>query len=146
MNEPHVATTRVFPVPRAVLFRAFMDADILARWWGPEGFTNTFTAFDPRPGQVWRFAMHGPDGAAYEMANEFIAVLPDEHIILQHHQPGHDFRLEMTYVDEAAGTRLTWRMWFDSPAEAERLQPYLAAANEQNFDRLARQLASISPL
>src|SRR4051812_2596696 len=131
MSEPHFVTTRVFDVPRPLLFRAFVDGEILARWWGPEGFTNTFVAFNPVPGDVWRFVMHGPDGTDYQMVNEFATVVPGEAIVLLHHQPGHDFRLEMTYEDAGSPerSRLTWRIWFDSPEEAERVRPFLTAAN-----------------
>ena len=44
-----------------------------ARWWGPDGFTNTITTFDLRPGGAWRFVMHGPDGTNYENAAELSA-------------------------------------------------------------------------
>src|SRR6478752_289929 len=94
--EPDFVCTRLFKAPRAVVFQAFTDPDILARWWGPAGFTNTFEEFVPEPGRMWRFVMHAPDGCTYPMLNEFLEIAPDERIVLQHHQPGHDFRLEMT--------------------------------------------------
>jgi len=133
-------STRLFDALRAVTFRAFTDPDVLARWWGPAGFTNTFHEFVPEPGRVWRFVMRGPDGHEYSMVNEFVEIVPDEKIVLQHHQPGHDFRLAMTYGDEDGMTRVTWRIWFDSPEEAARVRPFLTQANEQNFDRLAAEL------
>src|SRR5436853_7613321 len=106
-SEPDFVCTRVFNAPRPVVFRAFTDADILARWWGPEGFTNTFREFSPTPGGVWRFVMHGPDGSDHSMENEFVDVVHDQKIVLLHHQPMHNFRLEMSYSDEAEKTRLT---------------------------------------
>ena len=45
-----IHSTRVFGVSRARLFEAFRDPSQLARWWGPEGFANTFEEFDLRPG------------------------------------------------------------------------------------------------
>ena len=30
---------RTLPAPRGVVFAAFTEPDVLARWWGPEGFT-----------------------------------------------------------------------------------------------------------
>jgi uncharacterized protein YndB with AHSA1/START domain len=58
--------TRVFDAPRALAFQAFTDPKHLAEWWGPTGFTTTTHAFDFRPGGVWRFVMHGPDGRDYQ--------------------------------------------------------------------------------
>src|SRR6188768_1366167 len=118
--EPDFVCTRVFNAPRALVFRAFTDADILAQWWGPAGFTNTFQEFAPEAGRMWRFVMHGPDGGEYPMTNEFLEVVPDEKIVLQHHQAGHNFCLEITCTDAGVQTRLTWRIWLESPEEAER--------------------------
>jgi uncharacterized protein YndB with AHSA1/START domain len=140
-SEPDFVCTRVLNAPRAVVFRAFIDPDILARWWGPEGFTNTFQEFRPESGGVWRFVMHGPDGTDYRMFNEFTEVVHEERIVLQHHQSTHNFRLEMAYSDVVDNTRLTWRIWFESPEEAEMVRPFLNHLNEQNFDRLEAQLA-----
>ena len=141
--RPDFVCSRLFDAPRRLVFGAFANADILARWWGPEGFTSRFDEFNFTPGGTWRFVMHGPDGATYEMLNEFVDVRDDERIVLQHHQPGHDFRLEMSYADEAAQTRLSWRFWFESADEAERVRPFLDALNEQNFDRLEAQLMKL---
>jgi uncharacterized protein YndB with AHSA1/START domain len=141
--DPDFITTRLFHAPRGVVFRAFTDPEILARWWGPAGFTNTFHSFDPRPGESWRFVMRGPDGSEYPMVNEFVEVVADERVVLLHHQAGHNFRLEMTYANEGDDTRLTWRIWFESAEEAARVRPYLNVANEQNFDRLQAQLAGV---
>jgi len=64
------------------------------------------------------------------------------HIVLTHLEPGHRFRMTMTFdALDPAGTRLTWRMAFDSAAEVERVGAMVAACNEQNFDRLQAELA-----
>lgn len=137
-----IVATRILDAPRWVVFRAFTDPDRLARWWGPKGFTNTFHQFDPRPGGKWRFVMRGPDGTDYPMVNEFVEVVPPERIVLRHIQEGHGFRLTIALADEAGRTRLDWRMRFDSAAEAERVREIVAAANEENLDRLQALLAA----
>jgi len=50
--------------------------------------------------------------------------------------------MEMTFAPQAGGTRLTWRMTFEDAAEVQRLGTFIAAANEQNFDRLQAHLAA----
>jgi uncharacterized protein YndB with AHSA1/START domain len=141
--DPDFVCTRLFNAPRTLVYRAFTDADVLTRWWGPEGFANTFEEFTPRAGGTWRFVMRDPDGRDHRMLNEFVEVEHERKIVLQHRQAGHNFRLEMTYADEADKTRLTWRIWFESAEEAERVRPFLNRANEQNFDRLEAQLTAL---
>jgi hypothetical protein len=47
----------------------------------------------------------------------------------------HRYTMRMDFAQEGSGTRLTWRMSFDEN-EGEKLRTFIAAANEENFDRL----------
>ena len=84
VSDREIVSTRVFEAPRETVFRAWTDPDHLARWWGPKGFTNTLQEFDSRPGGIWRFVMHGPDGKAYKNKSVFIEVVKPERIVFQH--------------------------------------------------------------
>ncbi|MDY3552550.1 SRPBCC family protein [Gemmata sp. JC717] len=137
-----IVNARVFDAPRERLFRAFTDPEQLKHWWGPDGFTNTIQAFDPRPGGVWKLVMHGPDGSDYHNESVFAEVAEPSRVVFDHIEPVHRFRMSMTFDDESGRTRLTWRMRFEDAAEAQRVRGFVAAANEQNFDRLARHLAT----
>lgn len=137
-----IVSTRVFDAPRERVFRAFGDPEQLKRWWGPAGFTNTLEAFDPRPGGAWRLVMHGPDGTDYHNESVFTEVVEPARVVFDHLEPVHRFRMTMTFDDEAGKTRLTWRMRFEFAEEAERVRGFVAAANEQNFDRLADHLTA----
>ena len=59
---------REIPATPEEIFAAFSDPVRLARWWGPAGFTNTFTICEFKPGGQWSFTMHGPDGTNYPNA------------------------------------------------------------------------------
>ena len=61
-----IIAVRELDAPRALVFEAWTDPKHLSQWWGPNGFTTTTSAFDMRPGGVWRFVMHGPDGRDYQ--------------------------------------------------------------------------------
>ena len=138
-----IVNARIFAVPRERLFEAFSNPDHLVHWWGPKGFTNTFYEFDLRPGGTWRFVMHGPDGAEYQIEKEFIEIVRPERIVLQHLEEVHRFRMTMIFADDPGGTRLTWRMLFESADENEKLRDVISEANEQNFDRLEAYLEKI---
>ena len=64
MTEQRVlATSRELPFTASQIYAAFASAELLACWWGPQGFTNTFEIFDFVVGGRWKFVMHGPDGS-----------------------------------------------------------------------------------
>ena len=136
-----IVSSRIFNAPRERVFEAFSDPDHLVHWWGPRGFTNTFTQFDLRPGGAWQFTMHGPNNIDYTNEKHFVEVVTPERIVFNHLGPLHQFKMTMLYAKQNDKTELTWKMVFDSPEEAENLRKFIAEANEQNFDRLEAYLA-----
>lgn len=131
-----IISTRLVSASREEVFGAFADPGKLAKWWGPQGFTNTFAEFDFNPGGRWSFTMHAPDGSDYPNESEFVEITAPEKIVFIHHQPVHVFRMTMIFTEEGEKTRIVWQMRFETPAEAEKFRKFIIAANEQNFDRL----------
>jgi len=139
-SDREIVSTRVFDAPRERVFQAWTDPEHLARWWGPKGFTNTFHEFDPRPGGVWGFVMHGPDGVDYKNRSVFVEIVKPERIVFDH-VSGPRFRVTATFAEEAGRTRLTWLMLFETAAEYEKVKGYAVEGNRQNLDRLEAELA-----
>ena len=139
-TDREIVSVRVCSHSRERLFAAWTDPGALARWWGPRGFTNTFETFEPRPRGEWRFVMHGPDGTDYPNHSVFIEIVPPERIVLEH-LSGPRFRVTATFEEEGDGTRLTFRMRFDTPKACARVRRIAVEANEQNFDRLEAELS-----
>jgi uncharacterized protein YndB with AHSA1/START domain len=139
-----IVTTRLIDAPRELVFKAWTDPGHLVHWWGPKGFTNTFQEFDLRPGGVWRFVMHGPDGRIYENQSVFVEIVKPERIVFHHLKPVHEFQVTATFAEQAGKTELTWRMLFGSVAECDKVRRYVVEANEQNLDRLEAQLAKMA--
>ena len=135
-----VLSTRVFAHSPAAMWAAFADPARLARWWGPAGFRNSFDEFDLRVGGAWRFTMHGPDGKDYPNHNTFRAVAPGRELSFQH-ESAPRFVMTMLLRPEAGGTRLIWRQRFETAGLKEALAAIVVPSNEQNFDRLAAELA-----
>lgn len=144
MNTPadnEILSSRVFPYSRQRVFDAFSDPQQLTLWFGPNGFTSTFETFDFRTCGEWVFMFHGPNGANYPNRNIFADIVPLERIVFDHVVPPH-FRMTMTLAEEGGGTRLTWRMAFETVQLCETLKGICVPANEENFDRLAAHLNS----
>jgi uncharacterized protein YndB with AHSA1/START domain len=116
---------REFDAPRDLVFSAWTDPRHLAQWWGPDGFTTTTHSFDFKPGGIWRFVMHGPDGRDYPNRITFDEIVPPERIAYRH-GGGDDvepvqFRQTVIFEDLGGRTRITWRGDFPSAAERERV-------------------------
>jgi uncharacterized protein YndB with AHSA1/START domain len=77
-------TSRTLPHAPGTVYDAFASPDLLAAWWGPEGFTSTFEAFDFRETGLWAFVMHGPDGRDYPNRNLFLALEPGSKVVIRH--------------------------------------------------------------
>ena len=118
--------TRIFDAPRDLVFRVFTDPKHLSQWWGPDGFTTTTHSFDFKPGGVWRFVMHGPDGRDYQNRVTYDEIVPPERLVYRH-GGGEDvepaqFIQTLTFEDIGNGkTRLIWHGRFPSADERARV-------------------------
>lgn len=142
-NNPDSAVfnERVLSASPSAIFAAFENPNCLARWWGPNGFTNTFEQFEFKPGGRWAFVMHGPNGANYPNDNVFREIVPHARIVIEHvAQPW--YRLTVTLTARGNQTHLGWLQEFASPEFAAKMRPLCQPANEQNLDRLEAILAN----
>ena len=125
-SDRELVTTRLLDAPPERVFRAFSEAEHLAQWWGPNGFTNTFHEFDLRTGATWRYTMHGPNRADYPNESAFVEVLRGQRIVIDH-VSGPRFQLTITLASEAG-----------------KIRALAVPANEQNLDRLQARLAMMA--
>jgi uncharacterized protein YndB with AHSA1/START domain len=79
--ERELTITRVFDVPRMLVFEAWTDSKHLAQWWGPRGFTNPVCEFDARAGGALRIHMRGPDGSVYPMKGVIQEIVAPERLV-----------------------------------------------------------------
>ena len=122
-------------------FSAFARPERLARWWGPDGFTSTFETFDLRPGGAWRFVMHGPDGTDHPNANVFKTVQPPHLVEIEHLDGEHHFVLRISFTAQGSRTLVGWQQTFDTARHKQAIAKWVEPANEQNLDRLQREIA-----
>jgi uncharacterized protein YndB with AHSA1/START domain len=149
LDARSIITTRVLDAPRELVFEAFTDPKHLVQWWGPNGFTTTVHAIDVRPGGVWRFIMHGPEGRDYENRIVYHEIVKPERLVYSH-GGGDDveavtFQTTVTFEDLGGKTRLTMRGVFPTVAERERVAKEYGAVEgaTQTLSRLADYLATM---
>ena len=123
VGDREIVAIRVFDAPRELVFKMWTDPNHLARWWGPNGFTTTTHAMDVKPGGVWRFVMHGPDGTDYQNKITYTEVAAPSRLAYRHGDAGDkelepvSFQVTVTFDETGDGkTRMHMVMVFPSAA------------------------------
>lgn len=63
------------------VFRAFTEADAMARWLPPNGFTCTVEHMNPEVGGTWRMAFRNfTSGKSHAFGGKYLEVVPGERI------------------------------------------------------------------
>ena len=137
---PTFKTSRAFSAPPEAVFVAFSSPERLARWWGPDGFSNTFEKFEFKNGGRWRFTMHGPDGSNYLNEATFVSIVPDREVVVKHVSQPH-FTLSIKLERTATGTIVIWQQAFESAEVAASVKHIVQPANEQNLSRWQAEVA-----
>ncbi|MFP9097851.1 SRPBCC domain-containing protein [Flavobacterium sp. RHBU_24] len=128
----------------ATVFRAVTEPQHLQQWWGPEGFTNTFSEYDLRPGGKWDFIMHGPDGRDYHNECTFLKIEAPNLLVFNHISPP-EFQVVIQMEEVSSGkTRFTFTQVFETAEAAAALRAFCLEKNEENIDRLEGELRIIT--
>ena len=88
-----LALTRAVHAPILQVFGALTQPALLAKWWGPAGFTTPEIELDLRVGGAYRFGMQPPDGDLFHLAGEFREIEPP-------HRLSYTFRWEEPDPDD----------------------------------------------
>jgi len=104
---PLVRITREFDAPRAKVFRAHTDPELLVQWLGPRRLTMVVEHYDCRTGGSYRYVHSGEDLTEHWFHGSFHEVVPDELIVQTFSYegfPGH-VALERLTLEDLGGDR-----------------------------------------
>jgi uncharacterized protein YndB with AHSA1/START domain len=88
------------------------DAELLAKWWGPKGFSAPSVELDVRVGGTYRIEMQPPSGAPFFLSGEFRVVEPATQLVysFRYEEPDPDDRetvVVFSLEDRGEATLLT---------------------------------------
>ncbi|WP_230632800.1 SRPBCC domain-containing protein [Paenibacillus athensensis] len=96
----------------------------MPRWWGPAGFTTTTVReISVKPGGIWRYVMHGPDGVDYNNQIVYEEIVNPEKLVYAHGSGGDAddaFHVVVTFDEQDGGTVLNMTTTFRTAAELEQ--------------------------
>jgi len=92
---------------------------------------------DVRPGGVWRFVMHGPDGVDYPNKIVYNEVVRPERLAYSHVLEPH-FDVTVNFAEQGDQTKLTLTMVFESAELRDKVAEEFRALEgvNQTLDRL----------
>lgn len=125
LTELEMSAVRIFDAPRGLVWKVWTEPKHIAAWWGPNGFGTTTDVMDVRPGGVWRFVMHGPDGRDYKNKIVYLEVVRPERLVYKHAGDEEtepvSFHVTVTFAEKGGKTELSMRSVFPSVEERDRV-------------------------
>jgi uncharacterized protein YndB with AHSA1/START domain len=119
--------TRLIDAPRARLWRAWTEPELLQQWFAPRPWTTPVVRTDVRPGGSNYLVMRGPDGSEHESRGVYLEVVPDERLVItdaytRAWEPSAKpfMTVVLTFADEDGKTRYTARVrhWSEADRQA----------------------------
>jgi uncharacterized protein YndB with AHSA1/START domain len=141
IKDHSLIITKLLDAPRELVWEVWTKPEHIKNWWGPTGFTNTISTMDVKPGGVWEFVMHGPDGTNFKNKSIFKEIVKPEKIVFDHSNP--NFRATITFTEEGKKTFLKWEMVFETKELFEQVVKTFKADEglKQNIVKLESYLA-----
>ena len=143
-NADEITLTRVYRAPLKTVWNAWTDTEQVAKWWGPRGFSLTTHSKDFRPGGIWHYTMHGPDGVDYPNKTVYLEI--EDHARMVYDHGGYDdrppmFRVTVLFMEVKGGTQMAMTMRMPNAEAAEETRKLIKkAGGDATWDRLAEFL------
>lgn len=138
---------RTFEAPREKVWQAFIDPEIVPRWWGKQGTTTIVEEMDVRPGGKWRYVSKDPGREDVAFFGEYLEITPPERFrwtfMFDVEGIGPQGGPEThTFEDLGGRTKVRSVGHFDSIETIEgALATGMVAGAIETWDRLAEELA-----
>jgi uncharacterized protein YndB with AHSA1/START domain len=144
--ERTMILTRVIKAPVATVWSAWMNAESLPKWWGPDGFSCKTSRIDLRQGGEWVFDMIAPDGTVFPNHHLYGQVIPevrlDYALLWGENGPKHADAWA-SFVEEDGATRVTLGMVMATAKEYQDAKGFGAVElGLQTLGKLARAVGA----
>ena len=147
-SDREIVMTRVFDVPRNLVFDAYTKPELLKRWLGVfGGYSMPVCEVDLRVGGAYRFVWRGPDGAEMGVRGVYREVVRPERLVHTEKfdeawYPGESL-ITTVLAEQGGKTTLTVTMRYESrEARDAVLKSPMESGVAQSYDKLAELLAA----
>ena len=145
-SDTELVMERAFAAPRPLVWRAWTEPDMIARWWGP-GATTEIRQMDVRPGGAWHYCMRSDEWGEAWGRMVYQEVVAPERLVYRDafsNEQGDMIPPEslstLLFLERDGGTLLQGRTVYSS---AEDLQKVIDMGVEQGMNMTLDQLEEL---
>jgi uncharacterized protein YndB with AHSA1/START domain len=80
-TDTQILIEREFDAPRHLVYRAYTEPELIARWWSGKRGEVTNVEVDLRIGGTWRYVMTANEGFEVAFHGTFRGIVPNERIV-----------------------------------------------------------------
>ena len=147
-TDREIVFTRIFDAPRSLVFKSYIDPNLIPHWWGPRGLTTTVDSMQVRPGGAWRFVQRGADGNEYAFSGIYHGIVAPDWLAYTFEfelMPGHDMLETVTYEELDGKTKVVVTARFDSSKDRDgMLNSGMEKGAAGSWDRFAEILQTVA--
>jgi uncharacterized protein YndB with AHSA1/START domain len=148
-GQPFVDIEREFDAPAEVVFRAYLEPELVKQWLGPRQYEVILEKWDARPGGSYRY-IHSDETNSFGFRGVFHSMAVDNMIQTFEFDgaPGH-VSLDTQSIEDLPGGRSSVRSHSIFMSVADRdamIDAGMGGGVEDGFNRLDELLPSLQPV
>jgi uncharacterized protein YndB with AHSA1/START domain len=146
-SDRELVLTRLIDAPRAKVYRAWTEPELLKQWFAPLPWTTPSAELDVRPGGANMIVMRDPEGRDFPNHGVYLEVVENERLVItdaytKAWEPSEKpfMTVILTFEDEGGKTRYTARArhWTAADREAHEKMGF-----HEGWGQCADQLAAL---
>lgn len=144
ISEREIAATRIFDAPARIVFEAWTDPELFARWWVPKslGVPLRSCEMDVRTGGTYRLEFGKDAENSWAFFGKYIDVVPPTRIVWTNDEGENGAISTVTFVEEDGKTLLTFSEVYPSKQALDESLGGMDGAPEQ-FEQLDELLVTL---
>ena len=149
--DNQILITREFAAPRANVWRAYTEPELIKRWWAGQKGTVTSVEVDLRVGGRWRYVMTANEGFEVAFRGEYREIQPEERLVNTEIFEGlpdpdeHAGLVTVTLTEKDGRTSMAMRCEYRDRADRDAvIQSGMESGMQESLDALETVAASLT--
>jgi uncharacterized protein YndB with AHSA1/START domain len=143
-GKQEIILTWTFDAPRALVFKAFTDPDLIPKWWGPASTSTIVDKMDVKPGGIWRFINRDAEGNENGFHGVYHDIVAPERLVYTFEWeglPGHALLETVIFEEHDGKTKITDTSVFQTVEDRDGMVANgMEGGARESLDRMAELL------